>query len=868
MVPRATILVVEDNILVRETTRTALEKAGYAVLEAGSGAEALARARLHHPDLILLDINMPDLTGFEVMQRLRMDLETSDAVILILTGTQVDEASQIRGLIDGADGYLTRPISNRVLVAVIHAHLRAKQNERLARMHAQQWHDLFETSLDGLAVVAHTGYLHEANSAARALLGIEPEQVRATRIDEQWLTGEVQEIMYPPTGRLLEVRSKPTVWQDEPAYLLVLRDMTGLRAAQEALRESEARFRRLAEHADDLIYRYDFLPAPHFSYVNSAATRITGYTPEEHYADPDLGVKLVHPDDMPLLASLLTGSIEAMHRPVVLRWRCKDGHVIWTEQRNVPVLDEAGRVIAIEGIARDITAQKLAELERERLLKELLTQKRHLESILEAIPDGVVVVNAEGQVMLSNSAAQALMPLLAGADWKTQPLTHLGEYLVMALRQSPPSLSGGWHEIRVHDRIFEVKARPVINDEIGHVVLVMHDVTEQRRQQFYQAQQERLATVGELAAGITHDFNNIMTVITLYVQNTLRLKQLSEEARDNLNIVLEETQHATRLIQQVLDFSRRSPMELRPLMLRPFIKELGKLLERVLPETITLRLNYSSEDDYMVLADPTRLQQAVLNLAFNARDAMEGRTPARLDLTLGRYNGEVRCYTCGQVKSAQAWVTLSVHDTGTGIPDTVFPHLFEPFFTTKPEGKGTGMGLPQVYGIVKAHQGHIEVRTQVGVGSMFTLYFPAYTESSTVAIEPEANIRRGQGEVILVVEDNEALRKALMVTLWEGNYWTLEASNGKEALALLEQHPEIVLILSDWVMPEMSGRALLEALRARGYTVPVIVMSGHLVEQELEALGDQLAGWVLKPVTPDQLYAMIEKTLADSPTRA
>lgn len=868
MIPRATILVVEDNVLVRETTCKALEKAGYAVLEAGSGAEALAQARRHHPDLVLLDINMPDLSGFEVMQRLRMDLDTADAVILILTGTQVDEANQIRGLIDGADGYLMRPISNRVLVAAIHAHLRAKQNERLARAHEQQWRDLFEGAFDGLAVVSQAGYICVANSVVRALLGLEPEHVRSTRIEAQWLNGDYQQVWYAPTKRMLEVRAKPTFWEDESAYLLVLRDVTELCSTQEALKESEARFRRLADNAADLIYRYDFLPTPHFSYVNPAATRITGYTPEDHYADPDLGVKLVHPDDMPLLANLRAGSIEAMRQPVVLRWRHKDGHIIWTEQRNVPVFDEQGQVIAIEGIARDITAQKLAEQERERLLAESFTQKRHLESILEAIPNGVLVINAEGRVMLFNTAAQVLMPWLAGENWRTQPLTHLGEYPLTALRQSSPSLSGGWHEIRAHDRIFEVKACPVVNEEIGHIVLVLHEVTEQRRQQRHQAQQERLATVGQLAAGITHDFNNMMTVIALYIQNTLRLKSLPDEARDNLAIVLEETQHAARLIQQVLDFSRRSAMELRPLMLRPFIKELGKLLERALPETITLRLNYHSEDDYMVLADPTRLQQAVLNLVFNARDAMEGRTPARLDLTLGRYTGDVMCYVCGHVVSGQTWVTLSVRDTGTGIPDTVFPHLFEPFFTTKPEGRGTGMGLPQVYGIVKAHQGHIEVRTQVGAGSTFTLYFPAYTQMETVATEPEAGIRRGHGEVILIVEDNEALRKALMVTLWEGNYWTLEARNGKEALDVLDQYPNIALILSDWVMPEMSGLALLEALRARGYTTPVIVMSGHPVEQELAALGGQLAGWVLKPVTPDQLYALVEKALAATRTQA
>ncbi len=857
---KATILVAEDNFLIREATCAVLEKAGYAVLQAGTGREALEKARLHHPDLILLDVVLPDLNGFEVVQSLRMDWETADIAVIILSGTRVDEASFERGLLEGADAYLVRPVSNRVLLAFIQAHLRAKQNERQARFYELQWRNLFESMPPGCLIVARTGHILYANGQACALLGLDYETARGKLLERAWLQAERQEIVHGEKTLGLLVRS--VTWNEEPAYLVLLQDLTALYTAQQALRESEARFRRLAENAADLIYRYDFFPTPHFSYVNPAATPITGYTPEEHYADPELGVKLIHPEDLPLLERLRAGSLEDIQRPSTLRWIHKDGHIIWTEQRNVPVLDEQGRLIAIEGIARDVTAQKEAELERAQLLETVQRQKKHLESILEAIPEGVVVVDAQGVVRLFNPPARGYLEVLVGPDWTERPLLALGEYPLEALKTSPPQQTG-WHELQMGERIFEVRAAPIKNADIGGTVVVLREVTRLRQQQYYQQQQERLATVGQLAAGVTHDFNNIMAVIMLYTQATLRLKDLPEEAQENLSIIMEEVQHATRLIQQILDFSRRANLEPKPLLLKSFIKEMGKLLERALPETINVRVEYAAQDDYAVKADPTRLQQALLNLAFNARDAMQGRSPARLELRLERVIGPITCHICGKVGEGQEWIALRVSDTGTGIPPQVLPHLFEPFFTTKPAGQGTGMGLAQVYGIIKQHGGHLDVKTQEGVGSTFTLYLPAYHEEVERRELSAGRETRGHGETILVVEDHEPLRKAVIKALWEANYWVLEASHGGQALELLKAHPNIALLLTDWVMPEMDGRAFLSALHEQGCRIPVIIMSGYPVESDLGPLGEHVCGWLPKPVDPTQLYALIEKALSD-----
>jgi len=715
-------------------------------------------------------------------------------------------------------------------------------------------------------MVARTGHILYANNKACTLLNLDYETARGKLLDLAWLQAERQEVFLPDGERTLELLVRPITWDEEPAYLVFLRDFTELYTAQQALHASEARFRRLAENAADLIYRYDFLPTPHFSYVNPAATAITGYTPEDYYADPDLGGKLVHPEDLPVLERLRAGSLEELQRPVTLRWTHKDGHIIWTEQRNVPVLDDQGRLIALEGIVRDVTAQKEAELERVRLLETVQRQKRHLESILEAIPEGVVVVDAQGALQLFNPPAWEYLACLLGPDWAERPLLALGEYPLEALKASPPQQTG-WHELHMGERIFEVRAAPVENAAAGQTVLVIRDVTRLRQQQYYQQQQERLATVGQLAAGVTHDFNNIMTVIALYTQATLRLKDLPEEAQENLSIIAEEVQHATRLIQQILDFSRRASLEPKTLLLKPFAKEVGKLLERALPETISVRVEYADQEDYTVKADPTRLQQALLNLAFNARDAMRGRSPARLELRLERVTGPITCHVCGTVNEDREWIALRVSDTGTGIPPQVLPHLFEPFFTTKPAGQGTGMGLAQVYGIIKQHWGHLGVQTQEGVGSTFTLYLPAYHEEVERRELSAGREARGHGEIILVVEDHEPLRKAVIKALWEANYWVLEASHGRQALELLKAHPNIALILSDWVMPEMDGQAFLAALREQGCRIPVIIMSGYPLESELGPFGEQICGWLSKPVVSAQLYALIEKALSGCPDR-
>ncbi|MCJ7549276.1 MAG: ATP-binding protein, partial [Anaerolineae bacterium] len=361
-------------------------------------------------------------------------------------------------------------------------------------------------------------------------------------------------------------------------------------------------------------------------------------------------------------------------------------------------------------------------------------------------------------------------------------------------------------------------------------------------------------------------FNNIMAVIVLYTQMELSMPDIPARLRDRLQTILQQANLSTELIQQILDFSRRAVLERRPMDLTPFLKEIVKLLERTVPESIKLDFTYG-RDEYTVNADPTRVQQVVMNLAVNARDAMLPTGGGKLDIELDRIQVARHQERPLPEMEAGEWVRLRVTDTGEGIPDEVLPHIFEPFFTTKDVGKGTGLGLAQVYGIVDQHEGHIGVSTKVGAGTTFTVYLPALLEHrpEAPAMETGASVQ-GQGETILVVEDNADLRKALAMSVELLNYRVLAAADGLEALDTLAQDgSEIALVLSDLVMPEMGGAALFHAMRQRGLTLPMVLLSGHPREKEMESLREQgLAGWMIKPPDMVKLSRLLARALREA----
>ncbi len=502
------------------------------------------------------------------------------------------------------------------------------------------------------------------------------------------------------------------------------------------------------------------------------------------------------------------------------------------------------------------------------LVDMLAAEQYRLESLLERLPVGVLLLDNAYCLLVANLLGREILarlnPLQPG-----EVLTHLGPHAVADFCNAFASLDYTGEALPVEiliegqpRAIIEAEAR-AIGGEPRQWVITLRDITQERENQERIKLQERLATVGQLAAGIAHDFNNIMAAILIYADLLMRDTALSVESRDRLGIIQQQVQRATSLIRQILDFSRRSMVEQNSLDLLPFVKELDKLLSRVMPETIRLELKYQP-GAYMINGDPTRLQQVFMNLALNARDAMPQGGVLRFELKRLRVESAARPTQASLAPGE--WICIEVADTGEGIPADVLPHIFDPFFTTKPVGKGTGLGLAQVYGIVQQHRGQIQVNSQVGVGSRFSIYLPA------LAVTPQdeqghdaADQLDGSGKTVLVVEDDPATRSALEALLEARKFNVLSASNGVEALAVFEQQGKaITLVIADVVMPEMGGIALHNALKERWPEVRMMFVTGHPLElrdQVLLEKGD--VHWLQKPFSMQDFNKAVQDLLSN-----
>ena len=507
-------------------------------------------------------------------------------------------------------------------------------------------------------------------------------------------------------------------------------------------------------------------------------------------------------------------------------------------------------------LQQEITERKRTEKERERLLVQVQEYAQRIQQIINTVPEGVLLLDAKEHggwhVTLVNPLGKQDLWTLAGIRIG-EALTHLGKRPLQDFLTSPPT-KGLWHTVEVegaesHDsRHFQVIARPIeTGPASGDWVMVIRDMTRQREIERRMQQQEHLATVGQLAAGIAHDFNNILGVITVYAQLAARKPDLNTQERERLEIINQQAIRASKLIHQILDFSRSSVFERSPLDLLPLLKEEVQLLQRTLPENIKVHLAYD-HNDYLIHADPTRMQQMVMNLAINARDAMSEGGDLRIALARITIAPDERP-PLPELKAGE-WVRLTLTDTGAGIPDNVIPHIFKPFFTTKAPGKGTGLGLSQVHGIVGAHEGEIDVRSQVDVGTTFIIYLPALATPTTEVLTVAAHaLPHSSGETLLLVEDNATIRSTLKAALESLNYRVLEAKNGNYARLILAQRADqIALVLSDVVMPDMGGVALFHVLRESYPHIPMILLTGHSLSAEfegLQALG--LRDWLSKP---------------------
>ncbi len=372
---------------------------------------------------------------------------------------------------------------------------------------------------------------------------------------------------------------------------------------------------------------------------------------------------------------------------------------------------------------------------------------------------------------------------------------------------------------------------------------------------------QKLEAIGSLAGGVAHDFNNLLSVILNYAEFALEKTVEGDSLREDLLEVRKAGERATALTRQLLAFSRKQMLRPVSLNLNSVVRSTERMLRRILGEDIQVILNLAPDLD-VVCADPSQFEQVLMNLVVNARDAM----PKGGTLTIHTKNEHLTENRGAQQIDVEpgSYVSLTVTDTGCGIDPQVQAHIFEPFFTTKSQGKGTGLGLSTVYGIVKQSGGTVSVRSEPGLGAIFTVLLPRTTGAVANVQRPTSGSEQRRGtETILVVEDEAALRRVAQRCLENVGYTVLTAADGDEALTLAEQHADTIqLLLTDVVMPRMNGRELASELQRRRPTLKVLYMSGYTDDAIVHhGVLDQGTWFLGKPFTPTGITEKVREVL-------
>jgi PAS domain S-box-containing protein len=507
-------------------------------------------------------------------------------------------------------------------------------------------------------------------------------------------------------------------------------------------------------------------------------------------------------------------------------------------------------------------------VENARLLAQIREQAQQVGKIMDSVPDGVVLLDAEQHVVLANPAAREYLHVLTG-ELQAESLARLGGKPLNALLAA--HAKGIWHEIEtvtaIPPRVFQVSAQPLDEQEQRRGwVLVIRDVTDEKKVQERAKQQERLAAVGQLAAGIAHDFNNLLTGIIGFGEFLRMDSNLSPQAHKDVQAIIDQGRRGAYLINQILDFSRKSISMQHSFDLLPFLKEIVKFLQRTIQENIQVSLVIEPAD-YVVCADPTQIQQMLTNLVLNSRDAMPigGKLTIQVCKFAVSSPGDAPLLEMATPeRGRKEWISIAISDTGTGMSSEVFAHLYEPFFTTKPVGQGTGLGLAQVYGIVKQHGGHINITSQPGQGTNVTIYLPAASGASwSRPLSVEGEIPWGGGETILLVEDEATVLEVGAILLQSLGYQIIKAPDGKSALNLYSAHREqINLVISDVIMPGIGGVELYQALKQQNPAINVILASGYPLGDEADRLLQLgIADWIQKPFDTETLARTIYRAL-------
>ena len=621
------------------------------------------------------------------------------------------------------------------------------------------------------------------------------------------------------------------------------------RETEVALRRSEEQYRLITENTRDLICLLNL--GGNFLYATPSFELVLGHPVDELLGSscPDL----IHPDDIRTLKATLDESqFFRESRTAELRFRHRAGHWATFETAASFIFDDHGAPQRALLVSRDTTDRKRAE-------KEI----RKLAAFPRFNPNPVLEFSADGSLTYFNDAAQEMARSLK----KNHPQSILPLNTANVVKMCLATGQNRLHlNTNIGGRILSWSFFPVTANRVVHCYA--EDATDRLNLEAQLRQAQKMESVGQLAAGVAHDFNNILTIIRGHAGLLKTSPDLDSQLMESARQIAIAAERAANLTRQLLMFSRKQIMQPQLLNLNEVINELSKILRASVGEQVELRRK--TEDELPPLyADPGMMEQILVNLSVNARDAM----PRGGTLSICTQFAQVDAAYAARHPEARAgnFICLAVSDTGHGMDQPTLSRIFEPFFTTKEIGKGTGLGLATVYGIVKQHQGWIEVESQVGYGTTFKVFLPVATKAAPVATIVRRNDMPGGSETILLVEDEEALCELVQEILEKRGYRVLNAATGVRALEIWKQQKdEIDLLFTDMMMPDgVSGRELAERILLERPEMKIIYSSGYSMDVfASEASFCDSSNFLQKPYDPETLVQMVRESLDASPALA
>ncbi len=632
-----------------------------------------------------------------------------------------------------------------------------------------------------------------------------------------------------------------------------------------SLQKSEAKYRRLTENAKDMIYRMT-LPEGRYEYVNSASVDLFGYTPDEFYDSPLLIKEIIHPDWKGYFneqwANLLNGKAPLFYEYQIIH---KSGSIRWLYQRNLLLYNKKGVPIALESIVTDITERKVAE-------QNLTESHERFLKILDSIDASIYVADMNNhEILFMNKHLKESF----GADltgeicWdvfrgETGPCPHCTNDKLIDENGKPTDVYI-WQDKNPitektyinHDRAIEWTDGRIVRLQIAT------DISELKRLEAQLQQAQKMESIGRLAGGVAHDYNNLSSIIIGYAELALEQVKPEDPLHDNLEQILTAAVRSTNITRQLLAFARQQTIAPKVIDLNDTIGNMLNMFQRLIGENIDLDW-LPGTNIWQVKLDPSQIDQIMANLCVNARDAIADVGRVTVETKNIRFNQD-DCDDHGDCVPGE-YVLVAVSDNGSGIAPEILENIFEPFFTTKDLGRGTGLGLSTVYGIVKQNNGFVNVYSEPGKGTTIRIYLPRHASQAVeTSNDNNMEIPLSRGETLLLVEDERSILKLMEIILGKLGYTILASSSPLEALNLAREQPGMIdLLITDVVMPEMNGRVLSEQIKEiypdlktlfmSGYTADVIAHQGILEDDVF---------FISKPFSREEIAAKVREVLGE-----